>query len=383
MPKNKQKNLKIARYLPVLTLCLALLSSCQGGSEKIPSLREVTLKPHFAESGESVDSEFTDFEIIPLENKPECMLTDIKKLIATDSCIYVFDAAIPPRVLAFSHDGKFKSEIGSRGHAKGEYQMILNIAANSNGDTVAIIGCPDINLYSADGRYNGSLSIDNSNGVEDMIFTDRGVYLGYFHRQSQSMLSLYDAGSMKHVSDFVETPINPIGEPLGVNNGQILQTDGNNVYCLDVLNSCIYVLDKHAHSKVTRYKIDYDKMLSENEIRENPATEASRIVSYIAHDGIVRGLIEHSKGYYDFKFALHGQTIELANHMDWDYSFDCCHSNRLYRAVPANTIIEYLDKNKMYMEPVRKLLGKSLSDIAGQVAPTDNYYIIKFRVCED
>ena len=61
---------------------------------------------------------------------------------------------------------------------------------------------------------------------------------------------------MKHVSDFIETPINPIGEPLGVNNGQILQTDGNNVYCLDVLNSCIYVLDKPAHSKVTRYKLD-------------------------------------------------------------------------------------------------------------------------------
>lgn len=363
-------------------LCLALLSSCRKGADNATGLQEITLEPHFVEDALPLCDEFTTVEIIPFENKTECMLTEVKKLMVTDAGIYVFDASPSPRILSFRHDGRFKNEIGSRGHAKGEYQMVLNMGATANGDTVAVVGYPEILLYAANGRYLASLPVKDNNGVEDVLFADGRLYLGYFHRQEKCMMSLYESRSMEHVADMIETPVDPIGASLGVDNGHLLQEDGGKVYCPDVLNSCFYVCDKSSTGDVAKYSIGLEEMLREKDVRDNADTEekAYRIASYQACDGVVRGVIEHGKGYYDFRFALSDKTVDIMRHNDWDYSFDCCHSGSFYTVVSASTLLDYMDKDKKYMEPVRKLLGNTLGEMEGKVSPTDNYYLIKMRL---
>lgn len=363
----------------LIVLCLTLLSSCQKGAVNETESREIILTPHFIKDALSLSDEFTDMEIIHFENKTECMLTDIKKIMVTDAGIYVFDASPSPRILAFRHDGRFKNKIGAMGHAKGEYQMVMNVGATTNGDTVAVVGYPDILLYGANGRYLTSLPLENNNGVEDVLFTNEGLYLGYFHRQEKSMMSLYDKGTMKHVADIIETPVDPIGTPLGVDNGHILQEDCDKVYCLDVLNSCIYVSDKNT-GKVVKYTIGLDEMLKEKDVREKADTEetAYRITSYQACDGVIRGVIDHGDGYYDFKFSLSGKTIDIMHHNDLNYSFDCCHSDCFYFLVSANMLLDYM--NKDYMDSIRKMLGNTLDKRKGNISPTDNYYLIKMRL---
>lgn len=364
-----------------ILLCSAFLASCQESADKALEEYDVTLDACFVEKPVSLSEEFTDFEIIPLENRDECMLTDVRKLIVTDGAMYVFDAASMPRVLSFLPDGRFRNTIGSMGHAKGEYQMIMNLASNAKGDTVAIVSYPGIYLYDADGNFLSMPDIENCSGAEDMLLTDKGMYLGYFHRQETSVMKLL-GNDMKPVTSIVETPVNPVGAPLGVDNGHIMQEDGKELYCLDALNSCFYVCDKYMAQNVMKYSIGLDNMQTEADIRSNTgATDGTyRICSYQACDGVVRGVAEHDAGYYDFRLDLQNHTATFMHHTDFSYSFDCCRYGYFYKVITASTLLDYMDKDKRYMESIRTLLGKALSDLDGKVSYSDNHYIIKMRL---
>ncbi|MDE5561834.1 MAG: 6-bladed beta-propeller [Bacteroidaceae bacterium] len=357
-----------------------LLASCQKGADKVAELQNVILDAHFAENATSLSDEFTDFEIIPLENRQECMLTDVKKLIVTDTGMYVLDAASMPRVLSFHPDGRFRNAIGRIGHAKGEYQMIMNMASNAKGDTVAVINYPEIYLYNADGTFLSALGIENDSGAEDILLTDKGVYLGYFHRQEASLMKLYGK-DMKPIADIIETPVAPIGTPLGMDNGHVMQEDGNSIYCLDPFNSCFYVCDKDVPQNVVKYSIGLENMLAETNIRDNTdmGDGIYRINSYQVCNGVVRGIMEHNAGYYDFRLSLSDKTATLMHHTDFSYSFDCCRLGYFYKVISASTLLCYMDTGRRYMEPIRKLLGTALSDLEGKVSYADNYYIVKMR----
>lgn len=370
-------------YLPLLFVLLALFISCDKVASKHEEIKLVTLTPQFQDKYEdmvSLSDEFTDFEIIPLENRSECLLSNVRKMIVTDSAMYFFDRGPIHQILSFSLDGKFKNRIGTRGHAKGEYQHIQNIASTYKGDTIAMMDFLNINLYNIDGKYLSSYPIKNENGPEDIFFTNNGFFLGFFHRQKEGILSFNDM-YMGNKVYIVETPVNPTGYPLGIDNVQLIQQDGNQIICLDVLSSSFFVFDVNNPKKITKYTFGLDNQLTEDKARKDVEEEDMfSITSYQIYNGVIRGIVESQNKFYDFKFGLYDKTVKLMNHRDLNYSFDCCHSGYFYKILPAGAIIDFMDMKKKYMEPTRALLGKALSKLEGNISPTDNYYIIKMRL---
>ena len=368
-------------YYSFLFSFLFFASCRHNGPDKSDKVKSVELEVHFHEESVSMSEEFTDFRIIPLENRKECLLSNVCKMIVTDQNMYFWDKGPSSQVLRFDLNGKFNSRIGREGHAKGEYVSIQDIAATSKGDTIVMVNIPDICLYNKEGKYLSSLPIKNEKGIENILFTDNAIYLGYFHRQENSVMAVYNKEA-KRVADIVETQCDPIRKTLGVDNASLLQQDGDYVICLDALNSCFYVSNKNNLKDVTKYSFKYEEMLTEDIARKSVEDDEGlfRITSYQFHDGIVRGIISNNTEYYDFKFHLSANTVDFMHHKEYDYSFACNHSGSFYYIVSTDVLLYYMDKSNPSHSPICELLSDAFSELQGKILRTDNFYVIKMHV---
>lgn len=353
--------------------------SCHTGSKKTNKLKSIKLEVHILEDDVSMSEEFSDFEIIPLDNRKESLLSNIRKMIVTDQNMYFWDEGPSSQVLSFNLHGNFSRRIGREGHAKGEYLSIQDFSATSKGDTVIMVNIPDICLYNKDGKYLSSLPIKNEKGIENILITDNDIYFGYFHRQEKSVMTVFNKDTNK-ITEIIDTPCDPIRKTLGVDNANLLQHDGDNVICLDAINSCFYVSKKKNPSDVTKYFFELNSMLTEDMARKGVDDNGLfRITSYQVQNGIVRGLISNDTEYYDFKFHLSSNAVELMHHKEFDYSFASSHSGFFYYLVPADVLMRYMDKSSSYHHPICELLGDAFSELEGKILHTDNYYVIKMR----
>jgi len=366
-------------YFSTVLVALLLLTSCHEKTSDQSLIKHITLDVNIDETPHSLSEEFTDFEIIPLENRTECALKDVRKMVVSDAGMYIFDAGVNSQVHSFSLSGKYRGLIGRRGHAKGEYQAIINIASNERGDTVAILSYPSIYLYSGSGNYLSTLDVKNDNGAEDLLITESGYYLGYFHNQGEGVVSIYDK-ELSHITDLIKTSGKPTSNTLNVDNGHIIQQDSDYIYCLDPLKFCFYVSKDNNPNDVTKYSFRLRESMGYSNITDGNDANKPHIVSYQVHNGVIRGVVESPSGFYDFRSALLSGKVVLMRHCDLNYAFDCCHHGYFYKIVDATTLQDYLNKDKRHMEPIRKLLGKNLSDLADKVTLNDNAYIMRMRL---
>lgn len=371
-----------AYYFILVLLISSIVSSCQHNNTRhAQMLANKELSPNKIDSLPSISEEFTDFEIIPLQTCPEGILSDVRKMIVTDSCMIFFDNSASPRVLSFNHDGTFRNQIGRLGHARDEYQQIQNIGADADGDTIIISNYSGIKYYTGDGQYLSTIEVESGNGPEDILLSDEGLYCGYFHRQGDCLMTLCNP-SLKKIVDYIPTKCASFGTPLSVNNGNLIQKDNTLVYCLDVFSSSIYVTDVNT-KVVNRYFIKYDGILTEESARDlYHASDHSQIVCFQAYKDMVRGMIDTNKGSYDFRFSLSDQTFDIMNHCDLNYSFDCRYKDCFYKILSPADLLNFLDEEKRYMRPIRKLLAEPLSSIKETLTEGDNLYVLKMRVVD-
>ena len=99
---------------------MILALSCKGTNSDVSESKDILLEVDNVGEGLLLSEEFTDVEIIPLENNPKAILSDVRKMIVTDRGMYFWDNGPKPQVLFFGHDGTFRNSIGSMGHAKGD-----------------------------------------------------------------------------------------------------------------------------------------------------------------------------------------------------------------------------------------------------------------------
>lgn len=187
---------------------------------------------------------------------------------------------------------------------------------------------------------------------------------------------------LRKITDFIPTKSSPFGTPLGVDNGNLIQKDDTLVYCLDVFSSSIYVTDVNTQS-VSRYSIKFDGALTEKTAKNlYYPNEYSQIACFQAYRDVVRGMIDTSKGSYDFRFSLSSQTFDILNHCDLNYSFDCRYKDCYYKLLSPIDLLNFLNEEKRYMDPIRKLLAEPLSAIKETITEEDNLYVLKMRAID-
>ena len=62
-----------------------------------------------------------DIKMIPLEFKDECILGEIRKVVMSDSYIFIMERNNPKGVYVFDHMGKYLYKIGNRGQEPEEF----------------------------------------------------------------------------------------------------------------------------------------------------------------------------------------------------------------------------------------------------------------------
>lgn len=96
-------------------------------------------------------------EYIPLETDSACLMERIANLAITDSFIFASDGT---RLLKFSDDGKFISQIGSEGRGPGQYTNLSAIQADQKARELYVLALRQMLVYDFNGNLKRTFKID-------------------------------------------------------------------------------------------------------------------------------------------------------------------------------------------------------------------------------
>lgn len=117
---------------------------------------------------------YSEIEFIPLENKRECMLSNMKSMSVTDRGIVVYHRTPLPAVALFDSDGQYVRNIGSLGHARSEYQdNVVCVASSPSGDAISVVTYEGVNVYDGEGRYVWSMT-QTDDFMKNVVWTPKG-----------------------------------------------------------------------------------------------------------------------------------------------------------------------------------------------------------------
>lgn len=135
---------------------------------------------------------YSEIEFIPLENKRECMLSNVKSMSVTDKGFIIYHRAPLPVVALFDADGRYVRNIGSLGHARGEFQdNVVCVASSPSGDTISIVTYEGVNVYDGKGRYVWSMT-QTDDFMKNVVWTPKGYAFSTDYHGSEYALYFTD-----------------------------------------------------------------------------------------------------------------------------------------------------------------------------------------------
>jgi hypothetical protein len=99
-----------------------------------------------------------ELSYIPLETTPECLIQSIRKILFSDSYIFISEFK---RLLQFDKNGKFIRQIGSAGSGPGEYLSIGDFCIDEQKKEIYIIfsSATRLLIYGFDGVFKNSINL--------------------------------------------------------------------------------------------------------------------------------------------------------------------------------------------------------------------------------
>lgn len=318
-----------------------------------------------------------DMEIIKLDNSKNSIISQVHKLIVNSKGILVFDNSSVPQIFSFDHSGKYLSKIGKYGHAKNEYDHILDVCSNDNGDSIVLLQFERVKLFDDKGNYLSSCSIDTKYHWEHIERNCNGGYVGasdYTHEDK--LLNICD-NSFNVVCDFIDS------KDISVEHGSyiwnpIWSSHGKIVFC-DFYFSSIYVTDVET-CQTTCYKINTGNTAPVEEVK-NGIKEYDNFLD-VEYDGEnVFGHIIHKKRCNIFKFDIEKKTFIIYGYAeDWYPTIKAYHDGYFYAVLTPTFLLSLLKEEPRYMyKKTYAALRKALEPYADDLNEMDNLYILKMK----
>lgn len=238
--------------------CIAiLLSGCANPTAR----KSGVVVEGFETTANIYPSVVDNYEIVPLEQTDNCILTGIKKIVRSDSTYIIFDN-YNNLVVRFDKNGKFLNPIGLKGRAASEYLRIDTFTVDADGSVLIFDGSQDkVLVYGQDGEFISSVSFpkrtlgfinDAVSLDEDRVLVNNCVYNN--DNEIYRVLSLADKGVAKLVdfpviSDNIAEPTGriPIG---GCGRVVFLKPFDDTVYALDDQDAVVPLLSVGQSSKL-------------------------------------------------------------------------------------------------------------------------------------
>lgn len=236
-------------------LLVALLTSALIGCSNVEVRKNITEVSGFDTKVTSYPKVVRDYEIIPLEQTEDCIVTGIRKVSKVDSAYVVFDN-YNNLIVRYDAKGKFLNRIGSKGRASSEYLRIDTFVADEKGRVLIFDGSLDkILVYEPDGKYVSSIVfpkrslgfINAAASVGDDKFLVNNCVFNNFN-DIYRILSLNDK-NVSRVAGFPMTSEN-IAEPTG--KATIGGYDGKVVF-LKPFDDTLYSIDERGEVEPLLY----------------------------------------------------------------------------------------------------------------------------------
>lgn len=146
--------MKIGRLSVSFLIIIYIILSCKNENKVDPNSRFNNFKTLNIQGNPNnqlqIDSLFSEIMVIQLETKPECLISNIEKLLIHNNRLYIQDRI--GRILVFNMDGKFLLEVGKTGKGPGEYLKLLDFEIDKN-EEIYVLDFMKIHRFSSNGNY--------------------------------------------------------------------------------------------------------------------------------------------------------------------------------------------------------------------------------------
>lgn len=353
-----------------------LLTSCVGNSAGDHDVQE--LKWELAERDSSeIWNFYTNVEFIPFDNSLKGTIHYAHKLVAADSSLYVLDMGeLDAEVKKYDAEGHYLHDIGRIGHARGEYQDLLDFALSETGDTIMLLTRTSIMAYNSDGKYLFSETPVN----EGFIGNIQGVKGGYMCTTGYTgaeMILHYIDGKGSVQSELLPTQGTTIGHPSIVGNP--IQSDGYHAYYYDSYASMLYQLNVDSSSVQravhfdSKYALSLSKFSNENVYDEN----MDHVCNYIVDGDLVIGnvrLTEPSYGTPLFVYNISTGKIRLHDTRGYAPRLELAHGGSHYAIIAQEDFMNLRPVMKAYQ--MSESLKSNYFEVIDSVNEKSNYILM-------
>ena len=199
-----------------------------------------------------------EIKMIPLEFSDDCILGEIRKIVMSDSCIFVLERANQKGIYVFDHIGKYLYRIGNRGQGPEEF---INLSDFSLNEEQRLIYLYDITrtrvlVFSYEGDFVKDIQM---NYYADNFEYQNGLF--YLYREN---VFYGDPSYSLVIKDDKGETVNkyyPVIEKLSYTNYCIFQKLDNEILFAEDMRDSIFTIKGDKLSP--KYFIDYkDKSMS-------------------------------------------------------------------------------------------------------------------------
>lgn len=363
----------IASILFVALGALLLYTSCHRSNQV--DVKECQFELDNAEKRPLVFTDkFHSVQIIPLENKRECMLTYVLALSVTKKGYVVMtDYGNHFHVFNFDKDGKYIKRIGQIGRAKSEYQILRAMAASPSGDSIALVTESGINLYDGNGRYLDTKSHIISSDFKNIQATDRGFVCSTDYSGAESLLYFFDD---KFTLQESALPTNGFATGYQPIDTAPIQADHTNICYYDFFTSTFHLFDSKTLQLKKEYKLHSGNTMTLQEIPEKIKSSPDGVVKYSLNGCKIEGILSYQKKQYTFELDTEADTFCLYERDGWFPAIYNTSDGYSYSIMSAEDLRKILSIYYMLPKETYKMLKDAYDKLGKEINDGDNHVIL-------
>lgn len=371
-------------------IIVAVIMSCSSNQsynwDGVLNTTEISLYP--SNDLIHLSDEFSDFELVALENNRNCMISTGAKLSVTDSAYYILNTDWKQQFLLFDKSGKYKSRIGCKGHGRGEYDQVSDFYVSENG-VASVLTYNKIQCYNQSGKFDRTIDLNENNGCDYISYIESSPILASHYRNKDHLLNIIDT------ENNITEKILPVDTTNHVTFSPVigirpLQVVNKTICYLDYLSSTFYIIDKEKSDTISRIVLKSPKMLTEKLSKETDelSSDYDEIESFVFTGTEIIGLLTIDKKPYNFEIDINKRQVKLSISSDILYNFDAYHNGWFYKIVTPGWLLNHYKFRSPKTSPLpeyrNKELGSSplvaiLDPIIQTISEKNNAYILKMK----
>lgn len=368
----------------VLTICFITSCTSVTDKEECHTILSQDIEPSIIK----VSSIIEDLELIPLEDKLDCMVNQPTKLIATQNGFLIGDyQASKTIILSFDKQGKYEKKIGAIGRGNSEYINVLDFATDRNGDSIIMADVNKLLVYDRNGQYICSKKIDSGHGLPKQVAkTSYGFAFATEFTGGNYQLHILDkkAENVKELIPTNETVTSASNFYLNK-----MRVDGNRLCYCDYYSSKLYVID-FSHNNNDSVTVCYhfaDKgMLSLDKLRDDFVGEEESIDHIegflFDHNQIISTIMYHDYTSEQFKINTETHEVYRIRYDEWMPNiYDYC-NGYYYALLDQNAVLDVVEGRMYDGSYLADKIIEKYNKLNEKLNEKSNYVILKMKLNE-